>query len=146
MGIQERWQGRQEGIAAENEARDARWEAQMEALDTAVVQRAAAAFGRGDGWFEVEVGVRSAGSMSPYGAGSDLGVPAPGRARREDPRAPRAPRSDLLSRIEDEGWSLHTAQYVYVQLGAESREKWFASGEQVAVKGKIVGMYLFRRV
>lgn len=56
-----------------------------------------------------------------------------------------SPRSGLISRIEDVGWKLHTAQYLYVQLGEESRDKWLSSGQRVAIKGKIVGMYLFQR-
>ncbi|QYX75147.1 hypothetical protein [Streptomyces akebiae] len=43
------------------------------------------------------------------------------------------------------GWKLRTAQYLYVQLGEESRDKWLSSGQRVAIKGKIVGMYLFER-
>ncbi|SOD83020.1 hypothetical protein SAMN06272781_7999 [Streptomyces sp. 1222.2] len=43
------------------------------------------------------------------------------------------------------GWKLHTAQYIHVQLGEESRDKWLSSGQRVAIKGKIVGMYLFER-
>lgn len=43
------------------------------------------------------------------------------------------------------GWKLHTAQYIHVQLGEESRDKWLSSGQRVAIKGKIVGMHLFER-
>ncbi|MFD9451543.1 hypothetical protein ACFWBC_00275 [Streptomyces sp. NPDC059985] len=148
--MQERWESRQGELAEVGEAREVeairRHNARVENLELVIVQQAAGAYARGDGWFEAEIEHRSAGGLQPYGGtGMDLGGSPLLRSRLDEPGAPRAPRSDLLSRIEDEGWSLHTAQYVYVQLGAESREKWFSSGERVAVKGKIVGMYLFRR-
>jgi hypothetical protein len=66
--------------------------------------------------------------------------------RREHPAVSPSPRSDLLSKIEDEGWELHTAQYLYVQLAEESRDKVFSSGQHVKIQGEIIGVYLFRRV
>lgn len=92
------------------------------AVDLVLVEQARRAFERGDGWFEAEIERRGAGGVTPRAF----------------------PATDLLSRIENEGWSLHTAQYVYVQLGEETQEKWFSSSQQVAIKGEIVGMYLFR--
>ncbi|MGW3322943.1 hypothetical protein [Streptomyces virginiae] len=151
MGMQERWQRRQGELTAENEARDAedlqRRDAVVEAAESPIVAAAADAFARGDGWFEAEVDQRSTSGWSVYGAAAvDFGGPAP--TRREITRSGpggASPRSDLLSRIEDEGWSLHTAQYVYVQLSEESRPNGLMSKDRVAVKGKIVGLYLFRR-
>ncbi|MFE9481905.1 hypothetical protein ACFYNM_25265 [Streptomyces spororaveus] len=151
MGMQERWQSRQGELTAKNEAEDAkdlqRREAVVEAAESAIVAAAADAFGRGDGWFEAEVEQRGTSGWSVYGlAAVDFGGPAPTRGEAARSRPGRAsPRSDLLSRIEDEGWSLHTAQYVHVHLSEESRPGGLLSGERVTVKGKIVGVYLFRR-
>jgi hypothetical protein len=150
MGIQERWEARQEGLAARGEAREAEtaqlWNSRVERVESVVVEQARGAFERGDGWFEAEVEQRSVGSLDPYGGtGQDHGMPPLSRIKVGHPSVPHAARSDLLSRIEDEGWKLHTAQYVYVQLGEESRNKWFSSGQRVAVRGKIVGRYLFHR-
>lgn len=139
-------------LAAKGEARDAEnaqwWNGHVERAESVIVEQARGAHERGDGWFEAEIEQRSAGSLDPYGGAGqeDRGMPPLGRTRIDHPRAPHSPRSDLLSRIEDEGWKLHTAQYVYIQLGEDSRNKWFHSGQRVAVKGKIVGMYLFQRV
>ncbi|WP_406477643.1 hypothetical protein [Streptomyces sp. NBC_01615] len=148
MGMQERWQSRQDGLVMAGEGLEAGpdWDARVRAAQTVIVEAARGAFERGDGWFEAEVDQRSVGSLDPYsGTGLDLGVPSVARTKAEPAGVPRAPRSDLLSRIEDEGWALHTAQYVYVQLGEESRNKWLRSGQRVAIKGKIIGVYLFRR-
>ncbi|MEY2274122.1 MULTISPECIES: hypothetical protein [Streptomyces] len=119
----------------------------MDTAESAIVAAASDAFERGDGWFEAEVEQRGTSGWSVYGsAASDVGRPAPTR-REITPLGPggASPRSDLLSRIEDEGWSLHTAQYVHVHLSEESRSSGLLSGDRVAVKGKIVGLYLFRR-
>jgi hypothetical protein len=37
------------------------------------------------------------------------------------------------------------SSYVFVQTGEDSRDKFMASGQRTAIKGKIVGVYLFRR-
>ncbi|WEH13306.1 hypothetical protein [Streptomyces sp. VNUA24] len=151
MGFQERWQSRQEELAAQAEVREGaaadQWDDFVERLQGPILEQARLAFERGDGWFETEIDQRSSGSLNPYGnTGMDLGSPAVGRVKVDRPEAPPSPRGDLLSRIEDVGWKLHTAQYIYVQLGEESRDKWLSSGQRVAIKGKIVGMYLFERV
>ena len=149
VGIQDRWQNRRDELVADSEAREAeavgRHNDRVEAGDLVLVEEARRAFERGDGWFEAEIERRSAGSMTPGSFPMDLGMPPLAKTKIDHPGVPRSARSDLLSRIEDEGWSLHTAQYVYVQLGEESREKWFSSNQQVAIKGQIVGVYLFRR-
>ncbi|MBZ3903298.1 MULTISPECIES: hypothetical protein [Streptomyces] len=152
MGFQERWQSRQTELVAQGEAREAKaarqWDEYVESLWQPILERAREAYVRGDGWFETEIDQREAGGLNPYGGtGLDLHRSAPVRSAlgTDDPGSPPAPRSDLLSRIEDVGWRLHTAQYLYVQLGEESRDKWMSSGQRVAIKGKIVGMYLFGR-
>ncbi|MFF6995650.1 hypothetical protein ACFY93_11905 [Streptomyces sp. NPDC008313] len=149
MGMQERWQRRQGEIVAVADSREAervrRHNDRVEERHGEVVRAARQAFERGDGWFEAEIEGRSTGSMTPGAFPSDFGTPPLHTTKLDHPAVQQPPRADLLSRIEDEGWSLHTAQYLHIQLGENSREKWTSSGEQVAIKGKIVGMYLFRR-
>jgi hypothetical protein len=128
--------------AAEKAAQAAakREQAERRAFEESPVGRARVAFGRGDGWFEVELDLRTTGNLNPYGAtGQDTAASLFGS------NAPRAGRMDVLSQVEAEGWVLHTANHVYVQLGEESRDKWGSSGQRVSVKGKLVGIYLFRR-
>lgn len=124
--------------AAEAAARDA--ERARKAFEESPVGRARAAHAGGDGWFEVELDLRSTGNLNPYGAtGQDTAASMFGS------NAPRGGRMDVLSQVESEGWVLHTANHVYVQLGEESRDKWGSSGQRVSVRGKLVGIYLFQR-
>jgi hypothetical protein len=46
--------------------------------------------------------------------------------------------------IEAEGWRLEHVGYVYRVTGSVSRDRLLASGQQEAVHGEIVGIYLFR--
>ncbi|QJR36774.1 hypothetical protein [Gemmatimonas groenlandica] len=46
--------------------------------------------------------------------------------------------------IEREGWRLEHVGYVFRATGSESRDKFLASGQQEAISGEIIGIYLFR--
>jgi len=50
----------------------------------------------------------------------------------------------IIDVIEAEGWRLEHAGYVYRQTGSVSRDKFLSSGQQEAVHGAIVGVYIFR--
>ena len=52
--------------------------------------------------------------------------------------------SSSIQAIEEEGWRLEHVGYVYRITGSESRDKFLASGQQEAVSGEIVGIYIFR--
>lgn len=54
--------------------------------------------------------------------------------------------ASILDSIEAEGWKLEHAGYVYRITGGVSRDKFFASGQQEAVNGEIVGVYIFRAI
>ncbi|WP_349343556.1 hypothetical protein [Marinobacter sp. MMG032] len=49
-----------------------------------------------------------------------------------------------IEAIEQEGWRLDHAGYVYRVTGSESREKALGSGQREAVTGEIIGIYIFR--
>ena len=51
----------------------------------------------------------------------------------------------ILNAIAGEGWELITGSFVFVVQGEESRDKFMASGQNVAIKGVTKGYYLFRR-
>ena len=53
--------------------------------------------------------------------------------------------TDTLGAIAAEGWRLIHADWVFVQTGQESRDKFMASGQQVAIRGEVIGIYLFER-
>jgi len=50
----------------------------------------------------------------------------------------------MLDSIEAEGWLLEHAGYVYRVTRSISRDKLLSSGQQEAVEGEIVGIYIFR--
>jgi hypothetical protein len=53
--------------------------------------------------------------------------------------------SAILNSIAREGWGLVNGSFVFHELGSESRDKFLASGQNVAVRGTIIGYYLFAR-
>jgi len=52
--------------------------------------------------------------------------------------------STTIDSVEAEGWRLEHAGYVYRVTGSVSRDKFLSSGQQEAVNGEIVGIYIFR--
>lgn len=95
------------------------------------------AYERGDGYLELELDFRATGSSSVYTRNLDgsglLGGAVTSRG------------NDLLSQIEAEGWTLTHVDYVYVPISEDSRDIFLRSGQQTAIRGKIVGAYLFKR-
>ena len=49
-----------------------------------------------------------------------------------------------LAAIESVGWRLEHVGYVFVVTNESSRDKFLASGQQTAVSGETIGIYLFR--
>ena len=55
------------------------------------------------------------------------------------------PISQTLAAVEGIGWRLAHVGYTYRETYSESRDKFLASGQQVATAGEVVAIYLFRR-
>jgi hypothetical protein len=53
--------------------------------------------------------------------------------------------SEIINSIVAEGWNFHTLSTTFVNEGEESRDRFLASGQHVAVRGRIVGTYVFTR-
>jgi len=53
--------------------------------------------------------------------------------------------SAILNSVCNEGWELLNGSFVFVEQGQQSRDKFMSSGQNIAVKGKVVGYYLFKR-
>ncbi|MGI8434309.1 MAG: hypothetical protein ACR2LE_06180 [Nocardioidaceae bacterium] len=51
----------------------------------------------------------------------------------------------ILNSVCHEGWELVNGSFVFVEEGQESRDKFMSSGQNVAIKGRVVGYYLFKR-
>lgn len=52
--------------------------------------------------------------------------------------------AEVLRQIEDIGWSLEHAGYFFMITGESSTDRMFISGEETAVSGVTIGVYLFR--
>ena len=53
--------------------------------------------------------------------------------------------TDILTGIEDEGWSLFQTGFYFHPQGSVSRDKFIASGQHEQIMGEVVGVYIFRR-
>jgi hypothetical protein len=109
-------------------------------FDKSPAGQARAAFAGGDHVFQYETDVRSQKSVvRPLLLGSS----AIGKEtyRSKFARGPVA----TLNAVCDEGWELVNGSFVFVETGQQSRDKFMASGQQVAVSGTVMGFYLFKR-
>jgi hypothetical protein len=94
--------------------------------------QARTAFARGDQVFQVSIDVKNTEPIIIPMVGSAT------KSRTSDP-------TEILNSICNEGWALINGSFVFHELGSESRDKFLASGQNIAVKGTIVGYYLFTR-
>lgn len=106
---------------------------QEAAFAASPVGRARSAAQRGDRFFQVELVVSALTGVASMFGSSD----------NEITRAEQHP--DLLGLIEDEGWHLEHAGFVFVETGSTSTERMLFSGEGTVTRGALTGVYLFRR-
>jgi len=97
------------------------------------VERARAARSAGARLFQVTMGVSETVGFVKELSGTVTSTRTAGHA-------------DVLEAIEAEGWRLEHVGYVYRVISTVSRDKFLSSGQQEAVTGEIVGVYLFRAV
>lgn len=115
----------------EHAGRTAR-EDQRQAFSASPMGRARRAFERGDSVFQVAIDVMNQQAIIVAMVGSNT------LQRTSDP-------TDILNSVCREGWELVNGSFVFVERGQQSRDKFMASGQNVAIKGMTVGYYLFRR-
>jgi hypothetical protein len=85
----------------------------------------------GNGFFEIELQIGSSRRSVSFGSADS------GNHKKSD-------FTGLLSQIEDVGWKLVHVGYYFMITGETSRDKFLASGQNTAVNGKTMGVYLFR--
>ena len=90
------------------------------------------AFERGDHLFQCGIDVMSQEAIIVAMVGSSTSK------KTTDPVA-------ILNSVCHEGWDVVNGSFVFVEEGQQSRDKFLASGQNVAIKGTTVGYYLFRR-
>lgn len=91
------------------------------------------AFNAGDHVFQYSLDVMDQSAIIVAMIGS-----ATRRKNQVDPTA-------VLNSVCREGWELVNGDFVFVTQGQQSRDKFMASGQNIAVKGTVVGYYLFKR-
>jgi len=94
--------------------------------------RARSAYEAGDHLFQFEMDVMNQQAIIVAMVGSNTAKTS------SDP-------SVVINSIAHEGWDLVNASHVFVQMGQQSRDKFLASGQNVAISGATVGYYMFRR-
>jgi hypothetical protein len=122
--------------AAEKEALEAKQakekaDAQHRAWLNTPIGMASTAKESGNGFFEIELEIGSSKRGVSFGS-ADFG-----KHKKSD-------FTGLLSQIEDVGWKLEHVGYYFMITGETSRDKFLASGQNTAVNGKTMGVYLFR--
>lgn len=123
--------------AAEAQAKDDklerdRIERERQAFLASPAGQARTAFERGDHVFQCEIDVKSTEPIIIAMVGSTTSTKSTNPV-------------DILNSVCHEGWELVNGSFVFHELGSQSRDKFMASGQNIAVKGTIIGYYLFRR-
>lgn len=95
------------------------------------VGKATSAKESGNGFFEIELEIGSSTRSVSFGT-ADFG------------KHNKSDFTGLLSQIEEVGWRLEHVGYYFMITGETSRDKFLASGQNTAVNGKTMGVYLFR--
>jgi hypothetical protein len=109
-----------------------RIERERQAFLASPAGQARTAFDRGDHLFQFEIDVKNTQAVViPM-------VTATTNTSSTDP-------VEILNSVCHEGWELVNGSFVFHELGSESRDKFMASGQNIAVKGTVIGYYLFRR-
>jgi hypothetical protein len=125
-------------VAARREAAAAKQAADAKARADAVyaaspVGQAKQARANGQGFFQIELEVSKLSGAPSFFGSSDNTVEHTGRP-------------DVLGQIEDAGWRLEHAGYVFMETGSTSTDRVFGTGEGTVIRGSVVGIYLFRAV
>jgi hypothetical protein len=107
------------------EAEQKEREKQRQAFLSSPAGKAREAFERGDTVFQYSIDVHQTKATV-------LALTGAFRSSKEtnDP-------TDVLNSVCHQGWEIVNGSFVFLELGSESRDKFIASGQQIAVKGTI---------
>jgi hypothetical protein len=120
-----------EEAARTERARAAEEERKRAAFLATPVGAATAARDAGLEFFEIQLEVGTHTGTASFGS-------AQGQRRTSSSAA-------ILGEVEQVGWRLEHASYLYMMTGETSTKKVLVSGDQTVISGVTVGVYLFRR-
>lgn len=116
--------------ARAEQARVAEEQARRAAFLATPVGAATAAMEEGQAFFEVQLEVGGLSGSASFGSASG--------------RRTTSSSAVILGEIEQLGWRLEHAGYYFMITGETSTKKVLVSGDETAVSGVTVGVYLFR--
>ncbi len=122
----------EERAAAERERAAKQAERDKRAFVASPIGQARTAFAQGDHLFQAEFEVMNQTAEIVAMMGSF------NTSKANNPTA-------VLNGIVREGWELINGSFAFVPEGEQSRDKFMSSGQNVAIRGKMMGYYLFRR-
>lgn len=123
-----------EAAAKQAEAATKQAEAQRRAFLASPVGQATSAKEAGQGFFEIQLEVGSSQRDSTLWGSNNTTLD----------KVRTSSHAGTLAAIEAIGWQLEHVGYVFMVTSESSRDKLMATGQQIAVSGKTVGIYLFR--
>jgi hypothetical protein len=112
-------------------------EKERRVFDQSPAGQARLAFERGDQVFQYSIDVMNQQAIVRTMANPG-GPSATTKARTNDP-------TGVLNSVCDEGWDLVNGSFVFLEEGETSRKQALSSKVQTAVKGTVMGYYLFKR-
>ena len=122
---EERAQARQEAAEAKQHEKD------LAEFADSPIGKAFSARAAGDPLFQVELDVQTLSGRSAFGSSGN-------RTKRNTGTAA------VLGCVEEVGWRLDHAGWVFVETGATSTNRIGGTGQGTTTRGKLVGVYLFR--
>jgi hypothetical protein len=122
---------------AKAEKQQAQWDEEArQAFLASPAGEARAAFDNGDHLFQY-----SADIMEQRAIVSTLASLSPGARTKTNTNDPTV----ILNSVCNEGWDLVNGSFIFAEEGTTSRKQLMSSKVQEAVKGTVIGYYLFRR-
>jgi hypothetical protein len=122
-----------EDIAAKDEQKEAKaLEKAWNAFWASPAGRARLAYRNGDQVFQYSIDVMNQQAIIVKMVGGKTS------AKTGDPTA-------ILNSVCREGWEIVSADFPFVMTGQQSRDKFLASGQNVAIAGTVFGYYVFKR-
>lgn len=112
----------------------ARAQRERDAYLASPIGQATTAKEQGQGFFEIQLKVGSSQRDSTVWGGNNFAL------SKVETRS----HAGTLAGIEGVGWRLEHVGHVFMVTGESSRDKFMSSGQQTAVSGELVGIYLFR--
>jgi hypothetical protein len=123
---------REKAAAKAEEKRSKAFDKAWTAFWASPIGRARAAYRAGDQLFQYSIDVMNQQAIVVAMVGART------TSKTADPTA-------VLNAVSREGWEIVSADFPFVMTGQQSRDKFLASGQDVAIAGTLLAYYVFKR-